>query len=118
MGEKYQGNSRIGRFFHWLGNDLKDIGATFVRGDWKTKLSYIIMGFGQLCRGQLVRGITMLALEVGLLYFAFGFGLGNGWLLGFSYRRLYNFFRIVFRKYCNLIGSLDLFRDETGAGLS
>ena len=64
----------ISRFFRWLGGDLKEIGATFVHGDWKTKLSFLIMGFGQLCRGQIVRGISMLALEFGLLYFTFDFG--------------------------------------------
>ena len=66
--------SSIRRFFRWLGSDLKEIGATFARGDWKTKVSFLIMGFGQLCRGQIVRGIAMLAMQVGLLYFTFGFG--------------------------------------------
>ena len=74
MGEKYTGSSSVGRFFHWLGNDLKDIGRTFAGGDWKTKLSFLIMGFGQLCRGQIVRGVTMLVSEISLLYFTFVFG--------------------------------------------
>ena len=64
----------VTRFFRWLGKDLKEIGDTFVRGDWKTKISFLIMGFGQLCRGQIVRGIAMLVSEVALLYFTFGFG--------------------------------------------
>ena len=64
----------VTRFFRWLGKDLKEIGESFVRGDWKTKLSFLIMGFGQLCRGQIARGIAMLASEVALLYFTFGFG--------------------------------------------
>ena len=71
MDEKKRGNSG---FLKWLGNDLKDIGQTFARGDWKTRLSFLIMGFGQLCRGQIVRGLSMLALQGGLLYFIFGFG--------------------------------------------
>ena len=73
MGEMNSGNA-VSRFFRWLGKDLKEIGDTFVRGDWKTKVSFLIMGFGQLCRGQAVRGIAMLAMEVLLLYFTFGFG--------------------------------------------
>ena len=73
MDEIKRGNA-ISRFFRWLGGDLKEIGATFVHGDWKTKLSFLIMGFGQLCRGQIVRGISMLALEFGLLLFTFDFG--------------------------------------------
>jgi len=74
--ENYQVPERSGisRFFHWLGNDLKDIGGTFVRGDWRTKLSYIIMGFGQLLRGQYVRGLALLALQTLCNYFIFGFG--------------------------------------------
>ena len=71
MDEKKRGNSG---FLKWLGNDLKDIGQTFARGDWKTRLSFLIMGFGQLCRGQIVRGLSLLALQGGLLYFIFGFG--------------------------------------------
>ena len=73
MGDNRGGNG-ISRFFRWLGNDLKEIGATFAQGDWKTKLSFLIMGFGQLCRGQIVRGVAFLAMEFGLLYFTFGFG--------------------------------------------
>ena len=73
MGDNRGGNG-ISRFFRWLGNDLKEIGATFAQGDWKTKLSFLIMGFGQLWRGQIVRGVAFLAMEFGLLYFTFGFG--------------------------------------------
>ena len=64
----------VGRFFHWLGGDLKDIGLTFAQGDWKTKLSFLIMGFGQLLRGQYVRGVAMLALQTLCNWFVFGFG--------------------------------------------
>lgn len=73
MDEIKRGNA-ITRFFKWLGKDLAEIGATFAQGDWKTKLSFVIMGFGQILRGQFVRGISLLALEGGLLYFIFGFG--------------------------------------------
>ena len=68
-----RGNA-VTRFFRWLGADLREIGRTFAEGDWRTKLSFLIMGFGQLCRGQIARGVSMLALEGGLLYFIFGFG--------------------------------------------
>ena len=75
----------ISRFFRWLGADLKEIGLSFAEGDWKTKLSFLIMGFGQLCRGQIVRGLTMLALEGGILYYVLSFGwsfLSNIFTLG------------------------------------
>ncbi len=75
----------ISRFFRWLGADLKEIGLSFAEGDWKTKLSFLIMGFGQLCRGQIVRGLAMLALEGGILYYVLSFGwsfLSNIFTLG------------------------------------
>ena len=67
MDDTRTGGGALARFFAWLGKDLKEIGLTFAEGDWKTKLSFLIMGFGQLLRGQIVRGVTMLALEGGIL---------------------------------------------------
>ncbi|MCR5102108.1 MAG: sugar ABC transporter permease [Butyrivibrio sp.] len=64
----------IGNFFSTLGNDIKDIGLTFKEGDFKTRISFIIFGFGSLLRGLWLRGIALLALEVGLLYFIIAFG--------------------------------------------
>ena len=64
----------IGQGFKTLGLDMKDIGQTFAHGDWKTRVSYVIMGFGQLMRGQIVRGVTFLAMEALMLYFIIGFG--------------------------------------------
>ena len=58
-----------------LGADLKDIGVTFAQGDWKTRISFVIMGFGQLMRGQLVRGIAFLGAQAALLWLIFGFGM-------------------------------------------
>ena len=76
MGENQRSGGAVARFFRWLGKDLKEIGVTFAEGDWKTRLSFLIMGFGQLLRGQIVRGVSMLALEGGLLYFIISFGWG------------------------------------------
>ena len=64
----------IGRFFLGIGKGLKnaglavareakDIVQTFVQGDWKTKLSYLVMGFGCLARGQILRGLLFLLFE-------------------------------------------------------
>ena len=64
----------ISRFFRWLGRDCKEIGLSFSEGSWATKLSFLIMGFGQLMRGQIVRGLTMLGLEGGILFYIFDFG--------------------------------------------
>lgn len=45
-------------------DEARDIVTTFSRGSWKTKISYPVMGFGNLARGQIVRGLLFLAFEV------------------------------------------------------
>jgi len=66
--------TKIGGFFRWIGNDIKAIGTTFKEGDWRTRVSYLIPGFGQLTRGQFVVGLFILAIEALLLWFIIGFG--------------------------------------------
>ena len=80
---------KIGLFFKNLGlgifNWFKDLGLTFVHGDWKTKVSYFIMGFGNIARGQILRGLLFLAFEViFILYMIFigGEYLGKLYILG------------------------------------
>ena len=67
--------SPIGGFFRVLGVDCRDIGVTFREGDWKTRISYLIFGFGPLARGKVLIGAMYLALEAVLCWFIFGFGL-------------------------------------------
>ncbi len=63
----------IGRFFKniflGLGRGIKDIVMTFIRGDWKTKVSYFIMGFGNMARGQILRGVLFLAFEAVFIFY-------------------------------------------------
>jgi len=63
-----KGFLKIGQFFKKCGlavaNEAKDIWTTFVNGDWKTKISYLVMGFGNIARGQILRGILFLLMEV------------------------------------------------------
>ncbi len=47
-----------------IATECKDIWTTFVNGDWKTKLSFLIMGFGNIARGQVLRGILFLLFEI------------------------------------------------------
>ena len=72
---------KIGLFFKKLGLGIveffKDVGTTFVRGDWKTKVSYFIMGFGNLTRGQILRGVMFLALEAAFIYYMIAVGAPN-----------------------------------------
>ena len=70
----------IGMFFVKLG---KGIGKGFAgyftrfgRGDWATKLSYIIMGLGNMVRGQIGKGLIFLATEVLYILFMINFGWG------------------------------------------
>ena len=58
----------IGRFFANIGKKIAhvfvNIYRTFVRGDWKTRVSYFIMGFGNLSRGQILRGLLFLIFQI------------------------------------------------------
>ena len=65
---------KIANFFKWIGSDLKEIGKTFAEGDFATRLSFIIMGFGPLVRKYFARGIAYLALEIIFIYYMVSFG--------------------------------------------
>ena len=43
---------------------IADLVPTFINGDWKTKVSYFIMGFGSCARGQWGRGILFFVFQV------------------------------------------------------
>lgn len=72
---------KIGRFFAKLGigiwHKLKFIGCTFIKGDWKTKLSYVVMGFGNAARGQILRGAMFFILEVAFIFYMIFVGAPN-----------------------------------------
>ncbi len=79
----------IGKFFVklFLGikNTVVDIIGTFAKGDWKTRLSYLIFGFGNIARGQLLRGILFLLFEIVFIVYmilAGGFYLSKMGTLG------------------------------------
>ena len=52
-----------------IGRELADIVTTFIHGDWKTKLSYLFMGFGNIARGQVLRGILFLLFEAVFIFY-------------------------------------------------
>ena len=72
----------IGRFFAKLGikikNEVVDVVKTFIHGDWKTKVSYVIMGFGNMARGQVLRGILFFLFEVVFIFYMIV--AGGNWL--------------------------------------
>ncbi|MBR2256966.1 MAG: sugar ABC transporter permease [Blautia sp.] len=61
-------------FFSSLGKDLKDIFVTFIDGDGKTRLSYLIFGYGPLRRGQTAKGLAFLACEAAFIWYMIVFG--------------------------------------------
>jgi arabinogalactan oligomer/maltooligosaccharide transport system permease protein len=69
------GNKFAG-FFKSIKEDFADIGETWQEGDWKTRLSFVVMGFGSLARKVYARGIAFLALEILFFYYLITFGWG------------------------------------------
>ena len=41
-----------------VGTEIADIVNTLIHGDWKTKLSFFVMGFGNIARGSALRRNT------------------------------------------------------------
>lgn len=74
MGKENKLSANVKRGFSNIGKDIKEIGATFTEGDWKAKVSFLIMGFGQLMHKQFLRGILFLAVEILFIYYMVVFG--------------------------------------------
>lgn len=64
----------IKNFVFGIGRGIADFFVGFVKGDILTKISYFIMGFGNIFRGQIVKGIAFLAIEVLYIMFMVFFG--------------------------------------------
>lgn len=58
-----------------IGNEFVDVARTFKNGDIKTKLSFFIMGFGSIARGQILRGLLFLIFEIVFI----GYMVSSGW---------------------------------------
>ena len=61
--------------FTGIGKGLKDIVMTYVHGDWKTKVSYTVMGFGSLMRGQWLRGLLFFVFQTVFNLYLWFFGI-------------------------------------------
>ncbi len=64
----------IVRFFTGIGKGFKNYGVTFVKGDWATKLSYLIFGVGDIHKGKYYKGILFFLVEVLYILFMVFFG--------------------------------------------
>ena len=60
--------------FKGVGNELYDIFETYRKGDWKTRVSYTVMGFGSCARGQWMRGILFFLFQTVFNVYVFCFG--------------------------------------------
>lgn len=60
--------------FKGVGRELYDIFDTFRKGDWKTRVSYVVMGFGSCARGQWLRGILFFVFQTVFNVYLFCFG--------------------------------------------
>lgn len=63
-------------------NEIKDIFGTFKRGDFKTRASFLIFGFGHIFRGQILRGLIFLVFEIVFVLYMIFFGWKYLSLLG------------------------------------
>ena len=54
-----------------------NIGNAAKNGDWKTRVSFGVMGFSQLARKQILRGIMYLAFEILFIIYMVFFGAGQ-----------------------------------------
>lgn len=46
-----------------------------LHGDIRTKLTFLILGFGNLMRGQIIKGLLFLFMELGFVWYAYNFGV-------------------------------------------
>ncbi|MBQ8133097.1 MAG: sugar ABC transporter permease [Clostridia bacterium] len=69
----------IGGFFKGLftliGKGFAGYGERFVKGDAGTKLSYVIMGAGNMMHGQIGKGLVFLAVEAAYIIYMINFGM-------------------------------------------
>lgn len=64
----------IVNFFKAIGNGFKNYGVTFAKGDWATKLSYLIFGVGDIHKGKYYKGILFFLSEVLYILYLIFFG--------------------------------------------
>lgn len=65
---------------------FKDIFLTFKNGDWKTRVSFVVMGFGSIARGQIMRGILFFLFEVVFIVYTAVWGVA--WIAKLSFKNL------------------------------
>lgn len=74
----------IWHFICAIGLCFQGLWTRFVKGDWRTKVSYLIMGFGCFSRSpkQIVKGLLLLAIEALFIVFMILVGAPYLWMMG------------------------------------
>ncbi|MCR4897132.1 MAG: sugar ABC transporter permease [Lachnospiraceae bacterium] len=72
--ENNKNKSGVAAVFSGIGKNIAEIGTTFIEGDWKTRVSYLIMGFGPICRGAFLRGFMYLFCQAGIISWIYFYG--------------------------------------------
>lgn len=67
--------NKIGKLVKKIINPIRILSKAFIRGDFKTKLSFAVMGFGQIFNHQLLRGFFNLIFEVSAILFLIFIGV-------------------------------------------
>ena len=85
---------KIGLFFKMAGiktgHFFRDLFIDFRDGNWKTRLSYVVMGFSNIMHKQFARGILLLLAEVVFIFYMIA--AGGYWLSmlpSLGYRKAY-----------------------------
>ena len=63
--------SAVVEILGFIKDEIVDIAITFRDGDWKTRTSFLIMGFGNIARGQVLRGLLFLLMQVVFIVYMF-----------------------------------------------
>lgn len=66
---------KIIKFISVIINGFIFYGSTFVKGGIGVKLSYLIMGAGNIFKGQILKGLLYLGIEVLYFFYLFGFAV-------------------------------------------
>ena len=67
---------KIVSVFKGIGSIFYTIYRAAKEGDWKTRLSFVVMGFGQLTRKQVLRGVLYLGFQLLFIFYMIFFGWG------------------------------------------
>lgn len=62
------------QFFKNIGNFFVGLWTIVSKGNWKTRMSLLLMGFGCFMYNQILRGVLYLLLEIGFVLFMVFFG--------------------------------------------